>query len=161
MASWMVMEPAGNGHAANAIDAAFVRDGFSFLAFLLPPLWLLWHRLWIEAALAIAALVLAAALHEVTGFALAAPLLWLLVSLFVGLEGNGLRIAALRRRGWQEWGVVEAGSLDDADAHYAVATVGAEVPTDQSSALPPAPSVNSGARPVAGEPVGLLLNPGR
>ena len=35
--------------------AVLVRDGFSFLAFLLPPLWLLWHRLWIEAALAFAA----------------------------------------------------------------------------------------------------------
>ena len=46
----------------DAADAAFIRDGFSFLAFLLPPLWLLWHRLWIEAALALAALVLAAGL---------------------------------------------------------------------------------------------------
>jgi len=25
----------------------FVRDGFSFWAFLLPPLWMLWHRLWL------------------------------------------------------------------------------------------------------------------
>ena len=25
----------------------FVRDGFSFWAFLLAPLWLLWHRLWL------------------------------------------------------------------------------------------------------------------
>ena len=31
-------------------------------------------------------------------------LLWLLVSLFVGLEGNALRIAALSRRGWRELG---------------------------------------------------------
>ena len=41
MASWIVMEPAGSGRAGNATDAAFVRDGFSFLAFLVPPLWLL------------------------------------------------------------------------------------------------------------------------
>ena len=25
----------------------FVRDGFSFWAFLLGPLWMLWHRLWL------------------------------------------------------------------------------------------------------------------
>ena len=25
----------------------FVRDGFSFWAFLLAPLWMLWHRLWL------------------------------------------------------------------------------------------------------------------
>ena len=160
MASWIVMEPAGSGRAGNATDAAFVRDGFSFLAFLVPPLWLLAHRLWIEAILAIAALVLAAVLTQLSGFT-AAVLLWLLVSAFVGLEGNALRIAALRRRGWQEWGVVEAANLDDADAHYAVETVDAEAAADQFSALPSPPSANSGARPVAGDPVGLLLNPGR
>jgi len=156
MASWIVMEPAGNGRAA---DTTFVRDGFSFLAFLVPPLWLLSHRLWIEAVLVIAALVLTAALAQFSSLT-AAVLLWLLVSLFIGLEGNALRIAALRRRGWQDWGVVEAGNLDDADAHYAVETAGANTDADPS-ALPYLPSVNSSARPVAGEPVGLLLNPGR
>ena len=114
----------------------------------------------IEAILAIAALVLAAVLTQLPGFT-AAVLLWLLVSAFVGLEGNALRIAALRRRGWQEWGVVEAANLDDADAHYAVETVDAEAAADQFSALPSPPSANSCARPVAGDPVGLLLNPGR
>jgi hypothetical protein len=162
MASWIVMEPAGSGRAGNAADAAFIRDGFSLPAFLLPPLWLLWHRLWIEAALAIAALILAAGLPQFTGFTVAALLLWLLVSLFVGLEGNALRIAALSRRGWQSWGVVEAGNLDDADTHYAAETAGAEAQApDRSQTSPSPPSVNSGARPVAGEPIGLLLNPGR
>ena len=160
MASWIVMEPAGSRSTAYAADPTFIRDGFSFAAFLLPPLWLLWHRLWIEAALAIAALMLAAALPEVTGFALAAPLLWLLVSLFVGLEGNALRIAALSRRGWSNWGVVEAGNLDDADAHYTVRATGAETDADIPAAML-APSANAGARPIAGEPIGLLLNPGR
>jgi hypothetical protein len=160
MASWVVMEPAGNASTANGADATFIRDGFSFAAFLLPPLWLLWHRLWIEAALAIAALMLAAALPTLTGFALAAPLLWLLVALFVGLEGNALRIAALSRRGWSNWGVVEAGNLDDADAHYTVRTTDVEADTDAPAAMP-APSANAGARRVAGEPIGLLLNPGR
>jgi hypothetical protein len=160
MASWIVMERAGGGRAGNATDAAFVRDGFSFLAFLVPPLWLLAHRLWIEAVLVIAALVLAVAVTQLSGFT-AAALLWLLVALFVGLEGNALRIAALRRRGWREWGVVEACNLDDADTHYAVETVDGDM-DDQSSRLPSPPSANSGgARAIAGEPVGLLLNPGR
>ena len=138
-----------------------MRDGFSLLAFLVPPLWLLWHRLWIEAALAVAALVLAAGLPKLTGFAVAAPLLSLLVSIYVGLEGNALRIAALRRRGWREWGVVEAGNLDDAETHYAVRNSRRRRRTPTPSDLPSPPSANAGARPVAGEPVGLLLNPGR
>jgi Protein of unknown function (DUF2628) len=159
MASWIVMEPAGSGRAANAADAAFIRDGFSFPAFLLPPLWLLWHRLWIEAALAIAALVLAAGLERLTGLAVAAPLLWLLVSLFIGLEGNALRIAALGRRGWRNWGVVEARKLDDADTYYSTQTADAEPSADTPTPL--APSANAGPRTAAGESIGLLLNPGR
>ena len=160
MASWIVMEPAGGGRAGKAAEATFIRDGFSLLAFLLPPLWLLWHRLWIEAALAAGVLVLAAGLPHLTGFAVAAPLLWLLVSLFVGLEGNALRIAALGRRGWRNWGVVEAGNLDDADAHYIAENASTEA--DASDHMPTSlPSANSVAAPVTGGPVGLLLNPGR
>jgi hypothetical protein len=161
MASWIVMEPAGGGRAGSVAEAAFIRDGFSLLAFLLPPLWLLWHRLWIAAALALGVLVLAAGLPHLTGFAIAAPLLWLLVSLFVGLEGNALRIAALSRRGWLSWGVVEAGNLDDADTHYIAETAGAEADASDHVPAPPLSSANSVAAPVTGGPVGLLLNPGR
>jgi Protein of unknown function (DUF2628) len=162
MASWIVMEPVGNGRAGSSANAAFIRDGFSWPGFLLPPLWLLWHRLWIEAALAIAAAVLAAGLQWLTGLATTAPLLWLLVAVFVGLEGNALRVAALSRRGWHSWGVVEAGNLDDADTHYAAETATAEAgaPDRSPTSLSP-PSANSGARPVQGEPIGLLLNRGR
>ncbi|TIW44359.1 MAG: DUF2628 domain-containing protein, partial [Mesorhizobium sp.] len=49
MAVYVVMEPPGLGEKP---DVTFVRDGFSWLGFLVSPLWLLWHRLWIEAALA-------------------------------------------------------------------------------------------------------------
>ena len=33
---------------------AFVRDGFSFWAFLLAPLWMLWHRMWLVLAVYVA-----------------------------------------------------------------------------------------------------------
>ena len=82
MAIYVVMEPP----AANATDAAeravLVRDGFAFLAFLLPPLWLLWHRLWIEAALAFAAGVGLTALGETAGLGFAGAALSLLVSIY-------------------------------------------------------------------------------
>ena len=41
MASFVVMEPAGGITG----DARLVKDGFSLLGFLVPPLWLLWHGL--------------------------------------------------------------------------------------------------------------------
>ena len=159
MASWIVMQPTGGGRAADAADPVFIRDGFSFPAFLVPPLWLLWHRLWIEALLAFAALVLAAVIGRATDVAIAATLISLLVSILVGLEGNGLRIAGLVRRGWRDWGVVEAGNLYDAETGYAAA-----ISSDDDSfagQAPMQPSVNAGpSSPVAGTPVGLLLNPG-
>ena len=154
------MQPSGGGRAVDAGDAVLIRDGFSFLAFLVPPLWLLWHRLWIEALLAFAALVIAAVIGRATGVAVAATLISLLVSILVGLEGNGLRITAFMRRGWSNWGVVEAGNLYDAETCYAAAISSDDdrVP-DQA---PRHPSVNAGpSSPVAGTPTGFLLNPGR
>jgi hypothetical protein len=114
MAIYVVMEPPQRG------DAVLVRDGFHLFGFLTPPLWLLWHRLWIEAIVAFAVATVLAALGEVAGFGLAGSLLSLLVSIYVGMEGAALRLAALRRRGWKEWGVVEAVSLDDAEARYLI-----------------------------------------
>ncbi|GLS36787.1 hypothetical protein GCM10010869_23780 [Mesorhizobium tianshanense] len=116
MAIYVVMEPPGRGEKPDT--TVFVRDGFSWLGFLVPPLWLLWHRLWIEAALAFVAMAVLSVVAERLSLGLAGSLLSLLVSLYVGLEGQALRIAALRRRGWHEWGVVEAGRLDDADMRY-------------------------------------------
>ena len=112
VALYVVMEP------PRRADAVLVRDGFHLFGFLTPPIWLLWHRLWIEAALAFAAATVLAVLGEALGLGLAGSLLSLLVSIYVGIEGAALRIAALRRRGWKEWGVVEADNFDDAEARY-------------------------------------------
>lgn len=117
MAAFVVMEPPGKN---SAYATVFVRDGFSWLGFLSPPLWLLWHRLWIEATLAFVAIFLLSAYRGSHGLMLAGPLLTLLVMLYVGLEGQALRIAALARQGWKQWGVVIADDLDDADARYAM-----------------------------------------
>lgn len=113
MASYVVMEPPGR-----TADAVLVRDGFSLVAFLVPPLWLIWHRLWIEAALAFAVTLGLTALGEVAGFGLAGSLLSLLVSIYVGLEGPALRLAAYRRRGWRDWGVVSADNAGEAEIRY-------------------------------------------
>ncbi|MER8393903.1 DUF2628 domain-containing protein, partial [Mesorhizobium sp. M1340] len=102
MAIYVVMEPPGRGES---VDTTFIRDGFAWLGFLVPPLWLAWHRLWVEAALAFVAMGLLSILGERLDLETAGSLLSFLVMLFVGLEGQGLRIAALRRRGWHEWGV--------------------------------------------------------
>jgi hypothetical protein len=114
MSVYVVMEPPKRG------DAVLVRDGFHLFGFLTPPLWLLWHRLWIEAIVAFAAAMVLGVLGEVAGLGLAGSLLSLLVSVYVGIEGAALRLAALRRRGWKEWGAVEADNFDDAEARYLI-----------------------------------------
>src|SRR5436190_21986604 len=131
MAIYVVMEPPGRGEKADS--TTFVRDGFSWLAFLVAPLWLAWHRLWIEAGLAFVAMGLLSLLGERLGLDWAGSALSLLVSFYIGLEGQGLRIAALRRRGWHEWGVVEARNMDDADIRQ---TLDAEALADEPAPLP-------------------------
>ncbi|TIS60166.1 MAG: DUF2628 domain-containing protein [Mesorhizobium sp.] len=157
MAIYVVMEPPGRTEKPDA--TTFVRDGFSWLGFLVPPLWLLWHRLWIEAALAFVAMAVLSLLGERLGLALAGSLLSLLVSLYVGLEGQGMRIAARRRRGWHEWGVVEADRLDDADIRYALE---ADADADDEAPVPRIVPDAAHARPAQmGIALGLNHIPGK
>ena len=154
MAVYVVMEPPKRG------DAVLVRDGFHLFGFLTPPIWLLWHRLWIEAIVAFAVAMVLAAVGEVAGRGFAGTLLSLLVSVYVGIEGAALRIAALRRRGWREWGVVEADSFDDAEARYLSDAERLERDEPREPNLPaPRPQPVPARRP--GPALGLFSYPGK
>jgi hypothetical protein len=152
MAVYVVMEPPGRGH--HAAEASFVRDGFSWLGFIVPPLWLVWHRLWIVAGLAFVAIALFAVLGAAFHLTLLGAALIFLVMLYTGLEGQALRIAAMAGRGWRQWGVVIADSLDDADARYAVEADAAPQETLREPSLQPEPSVARATRP--GPAIGLV-----
>ena len=157
MAIYVVMEPPGRSAKVDA--TAFVRDGFTWLGFLVPPLWFAWHRLWVEAGLAFVVMGLLSMLGQKLGLELAGSLLSLLVSLYVGLEGQGLRVSALRRRGWREWGVVQAGRLDDADIRYALES---ETLADEVTPMPRMVPDAALARPAQpGMALGLTHIPGR
>jgi hypothetical protein len=137
MAIYVVMEAAVEPSSEGTRQAIFVRDRFSLLAFLFPVVWLLWHRLWIEALLALALTLCLASLAGALGLGTGAALaLSLLVSLYVALEGSALKIAALGRRGWREWGVVRAGNRGEAEIRY-VYEAGAEA---TPAAVPAAPA---------------------
>ncbi len=155
MAAYVVMERPEAGRDG----AVFVRDGFTVIGFLVPFVWLWWQRLWIEGALAVgAALLLAAAESSGAYFTAAAPLMSILFSIYVGLEGSALRIAALRRRGYIDRGVVEADSLGDAELRYFTglrAGAGAAIVPMAAGTAPALP------RPAAAGPaLGLLAYPG-
>jgi Protein of unknown function (DUF2628) len=92
----------------------FVRDGFSFWAFLLAPLWMLRHRLWLVFT---GYVLVTIALQIVLGMIGASPTVMavtgLLMAWLVGLEAATLRRFTLARRRWRNVGIVVG---DDADA---------------------------------------------
>ncbi|TGQ06986.1 DUF2628 domain-containing protein [Mesorhizobium sp. M2E.F.Ca.ET.219.01.1.1] len=156
MAIYVVMQPPADNKAE---DVRFVRDSFTWLGFLFSPLWLAWNRLWIEAALTFAVMAILSVAGERLGLEGAGSLLSLLVSLYIGFEGQALRIASLRRRGWREWGVVEAGNLADAETRHALET-GEE--SEEQPALPRiVPDASLARPPQTGMALGLTHTPGR
>ena len=112
--------PLGSGAtAAEPYRFVFVRDGFSWWAFLLTPLWMLRHRLW----LALLIYLLVAAAVDVGLRALGVSIFMLvvvglLISLLVGLEAGTLRRFKLARRHWRNVGVVTGDDLEDAERRF-------------------------------------------
>ncbi|MDI6027469.1 DUF2628 domain-containing protein [Corticibacterium sp. UT-5YL-CI-8] len=159
MSVYVVMEPPGQAGGKAFQDAVLVRDGFAFLAFIVPVFWLLWHRLWLEAAVALLVMVMISlasyGLHPV-----AASLLSLLVSIYVGLEGQGMRIAALLRKDWAEWGTLVAGSRDEAELRYA-AQAAAHVADEPVQPLAMTITPGTNPRPAPSGAALLLNYPGR
>jgi hypothetical protein len=97
----------------------FVRDGFSFWAFLLGPLWMLRHRMWL---VLIAYVVLAFGLRfclQRLGAEGAVPaVVGLLVALLVGFEAGSLRRFTLSRRRFTNVGVIVGDDREVAEQRF-------------------------------------------
>ncbi|WP_265516204.1 DUF2628 domain-containing protein [Nitratireductor luteus] len=152
MASYLVVEPeTETGDAAE--KAVVLRDGFSFLAFLVPFIWFLVHRMWWEALTALALGLALAGLGTVAGYSAVASVVSLCLSFLIGMEAQSWRAAALQRKGWWVWGVVEAGSRGEAEVRYATESTSGPTyarMTERPAAAPPAMPWKS-ARAPAGE----------
>ena len=142
---------------AHSARFVFVRDGFHFWAFLLAPLWMLRHRMWLEL---IAWLLLLAGITfaleglgvaESVGFAVA-----LLLSLLVGIEASSLRRWKLSRRGFASVGVVVGDDLEDAERRFFDGWTAQNEPSARA-APPPPPSQFLGSS--SSEIVGLFPQP--
>jgi uncharacterized membrane protein len=120
MAVYAVFEPpAGGERLAHAEKIAFVRDGFSWGAFIFGPLWLLWRRLWLPFVVYIVVVgVLSVAVAYLRVGESAGALLALLVALLLGLEGPALRRGGYLRRGWRERGIVVGKGLPEAERRF-------------------------------------------
>ena len=149
---------------AEPVRFVFVRDGFYWWAFLLTPLWMLWHRLWLVLLLyVLLSVVLDVALRIAGASAPLIALIDILISLLAGLEASTLRRFTLRRRGWQNVGVVSGDDLEDAERRFFDTWVrsrprGTLSPSPGLPLPPPAPS-RSYRRDASGV-IGLFPEPG-
>ncbi|RFC68504.1 MULTISPECIES: DUF2628 domain-containing protein [Mesorhizobium] len=120
MASFVIVEPPAGSKAETVI----VKDGFAVLGFLVPPLWLAWHRLWLEAITVALLLVVLDWLARGGGYGVFAAMVSFAVSVLVGLEGARLRVAALERKGWHQASYIDARNEEEAEARFAFARFG-------------------------------------
>src|SRR5262245_39028934 len=167
MPVYTVHEPPWRDGRAGAPESdparmAFVRDGFTFWAFLLGPLWMLWHRLWL---VLIGYLVLAGglqfALARFGATGTATTLVALLIAILVGLEAASLRRWTLNRRRWNEVGVVVADDVNMAERRFFDAWVrGARGAASAPSSPAPPPRTPSTGRAAANDVIGLFPHPG-
>lgn len=155
MGIWTVWENARHGEAA-PLKARFVKDSFSWAAFLFAPFWLLANGM--VAAFVALAVVAAAAGFAAQHFGLAPEAVaagGAVALLWFGFEARGLRRWSLARRGWAMTAVVEARRFRNAERRYLetrVAPTSAPAPAPASASAPvrrpsPLPAVPATAVP--------------
>jgi len=120
MASYLILTPPGATNRSEASDryrdgTRFIRDGFSWKAFLFPTLWMLFHRLWLYAIATFLLQGVAFELMRQPGFFAAGAALLLGVHILAALEGPHAISDRLVDRGWQIENLVSAHDLATAE----------------------------------------------
>jgi hypothetical protein len=139
----------------------FVRDGFNFWAFLLAPLWMLWHRLWLVLLIYLVVIVgIENAMHFAGVGAAGGALAALLIAFLVGAEASTLRRFTLDRRGYRQVGVVGGTNTEAAERRFFDAWAKAGADKRSGPSAPPPPSSPLPPMPQAPDIVGLFPEPG-
>ena len=167
MAVFTVHEPPPSGDLMrDAERVTFVRDGFSWPAFLIPLVWLLWHRMWLVLVLWIATVVIVQWGASLVGEP--APLIAaVVIALVMGFEASSLRRWTLERRRFRFAGVVAGSDRSECERRFfadweggspiaAAATTRTSAETTSSS---PVPRVFASARDEGAEAHVLGLFP--
>lgn len=107
------------GIAPSAEKFVFIREGFSFLAFVAPLVWLVVYRVWRPLVVYVVVVACLAAGEYFLGFdsniGLATSLL---IGLYFGFEAAALRQDTLRRRGFLHVASVVGNSRIEAEQRY-------------------------------------------
>jgi hypothetical protein len=140
----------------------FVRDGFAFWAFLLGPLWMLRHRLWLVfTCYVVLTVALQIGLRAIGASSAVTALVSFLIALLIGLEAATLRRFTLSGRGWKNVGIVVGDDLDAVERRFFDAWV------DKSPEIEPRrPTALASTVPILRQPqtssdvIGLFPEPG-
>ena len=159
MSVYTVHQPPFAAPGADPDRFVFVRDGFSWWAFLFTPLWMLRHRLWL--ALLVYLIVVAGLevlLRALGASSLAQAIAALSIALLVGLEAGTLRRFKLARRRWRNVGVVTGEGLEDAERRFFDGWIrqGAAGRAGSPNASAPSGPMSSPRSPAIGEPTGVI-----
>ena len=174
MPVYTVHAPVVNGaEARNAADGfAFVRDGFHFWAFVLGPLWLAWHRLWLALLGYVVMMVgVAVSLSLLRAGAGTRFTVLLLIALLMGFEAASLWRWTVSRRKWRQLDVVVADDEETAERRFfdrwtsRQRNVGTDQPAVDRGAPPPTRNIPGQAfsRPPPlphSDVIGLFPQPG-
>jgi Protein of unknown function (DUF2628) len=100
-------------------ELVFVKDGFSWLAAILPVIWFLVKGLWLELLVFLGIVAVLSwgidAMGELGGLSGA---VLLIVQIVLGFEAGTLQSAALERRGWSFVGTVTGHNQDDCERRF-------------------------------------------
>jgi hypothetical protein len=121
MVAYTVHEPPApaTDRVERGIELEFVREGFSWFAFLLPPVWLAMHRLWIALGGYVAvAMVVSLILWGIGARPEVDALIALALNLLVGFEAANLKRWTLAQRGWALLGSVAGRSQDECERRF-------------------------------------------
>ena len=102
----------------SAEQLVFVKDGYTWLAALVPPLWLLWKRMWLEFAIYAGVTGLLVWLLASAGATNVSNALLLIIQIVFGFEAGALYSASLERRGWRLVGTVSGRNAEDAERRF-------------------------------------------
>ncbi|MDB5553059.1 MAG: putative transrane protein [Rhizobium sp.] len=120
-------------------DTKFIRDGFSWLAFLLPLPWLLAKRLWLVALLAVLVYLVTIFIAEQYRLDALPVAFSFVLGLWTALEGGHAQARSLERKGWQIERVIAADRLSDAEEIYFAGKT-ATARAEPERPLPPLPA---------------------
>jgi len=146
--------------APDPVRFAFVRDGFSFWAFLFGPLWMLRHQMWLVLlGYIVIATAMQAGLRLVGASNGSAVFAGFMLALLIGMEAGTLRRFTLGRRRWRNVGTIVGSDRETVERRFFDSWVRGEAHAPVAPTATPAAPAQRGASATP-DVIGLFPQPG-